>query len=962
MGYGKPVKNKRTLKRRIRKLIAAVNFYSLLVMLVALMLIFGTAVSFFGRKISMITAEQMSSELEKIWPSAVKQMLVGDNFPQRNVSSDNNDSNRIFRILGERYMLSTGIEDHLQNLDNPNIKAMLEDSGSFGTDFNDISLIDYKIYKDKVLIYSYEDDKGIPDINKIKAGKIMNFLSEEVTVPVNIDGVHSNVELLVRLNPVLIMFGFAALLLAGLLIFFITLMIARILARPFTSMIVKPLTNLESKINNLAEGRIESAMGTEIQLKKPIREVENLANSTNKIMSKMSEYVGLLENQKYELEAQNNTLEDNSSALTSMNSALANRHSKLKNILDHVEQGLLTFNKSLVINYEYSQECERIFSGKVSQNKLSSLLYESDDSMQSFIDDLLLKIFDSEEGKRPLYISLLPEEVLIEGKNISVSYKIVKDEKDEDIMMVILSDITEKRKLEKKMDEERSILKMVVKTIINRNEFLQLSGEYKSFCEEDFNGLQKEDFDEWLRKIHTFKGNFSQFDMISVVKQLDELENSLYSDTSYSIITDLNGKQLYSWLSEDLNIIETYTGSDFSRDEEIFYIKKSKLTEIEEKLKKVLSAYEYKTVLPMIKSLCYKSVKELLAIYPAYIEKLSQRIERPVRPLEISGDEVLIDTNYYGEVTKSLVHIFRNCVDHGIENEDERLEKGKEQMGTIRCMVKDLADNFSITISDDGRGIDVPLLEQKCLERNVCSEEELHKMNHDEKMDLIFKQGLSTKDSATSISGRGVGMPAVKEAVENAGGNIEVYSEKDVYTSFIITLPKIEEKTDKAVTPYGFMMELLKTTRKFVAEQTGITLTMEDIKEENIISLNKITSLISLKGSINSIVMISANDAMAGRLVEGFLIEKVSDVEKEAYAEDVLGEICNNILGNTFGAFEDDSDIFQISVPAMISNKGAYLKYTNSDILTCSLEENEFKLNISILLLQDETTDNLRGV
>ena len=82
-------------------------------------------------------------------------------------------------------------------------------------------------------------------------------------------------------------------------------------------------------------------------------------------------------------------------------------------------------------------------------------------------EECLKKVFDSSITQRGLYMSLLPEETKVEDKIINLSYKIVKDEKNEDIMMVILTDITEKRNLEKKMDEERKKLKMVVSAIIN---------------------------------------------------------------------------------------------------------------------------------------------------------------------------------------------------------------------------------------------------------------------------------------------------------------------------------------------------------------------------------------------------------------------------------------------------------------------------------------------------------------
>jgi CheY-specific phosphatase CheX/HAMP domain-containing protein len=948
--------NKRTLKRRIRKLISIINFYSLLVMLISLIFLFSIAVRYLGEISSKNIAKQMSKELVVIWPKAVNALRIDNDFLiiKENIADlENNNYDRIFRLLGEKYILSTEIDERLKDLENANLEALLDESAAIRRNISKIRMVDYKVVVDDTVIYSSENEDNGLSINTTKFSKIVNFLSKETVETVKFVNTTSVIQVKVRISPTFIIIGYALLLLAALIIFFITVMISKIFASAFSSMIIRPLKDLEYKINNLAEGKIEAAMDTEIVFKRPIREVESLANSTNKIMSKMSEYVGLLENQKEELEAQNVVLAENSTTLTSMNAALANNHSKLKNILDHVEQGLLTFNNSLLINNEYSMECERIFSGSIADNKLSSLIYPNDDSMQRFIDDVMQKIFLSDSVKRSLYVSLLPEEVIIDKRNISISYKIVTDEKNEDVMMIILNDITEKRKLEEMMDSERNILKMVVKSIISRNEFLQLANEYRCFCEEDFNILNEVDYGEILRKVHNFKGNFSQYDMINVVKKLDELENNLYNTSTNNEILNLNGEQLYSWLNDDLEIIESYAGMGFLKDEEMFYIKKSKLSEIEEKLRKTLPSYDYKTILPLIKSLSYKSVKELLLFYPNYVDKLSQRLVKSIKPMEITGDAVFIDTNYYSEISKVLVHVFRNCVDHGIESEDERLEKGKEQVGCIKCSVSDLGDNFSITISDDGKGIDIDSLERKCIELSLCTESDLNTMSYEEKLNFIFEQGVTTKTTASTISGRGVGMTAVKEAIIHLGGSIQVASKTDTFTSFVITLPKIDESEDTLITPQHFMKEMIKTAKSILNEQIDIDMFSGEIKEENIIALNKVTSLINLKGTINSIVMISANEPMAKKLVDGFIIEEISAAERNEYCEDVIGEFCNTILGNTFGIFEDNSDDFQISIPAMISNKGAYLKYTDSDILTCNLEYEEFQLSINMLLQED---------
>jgi signal transduction histidine kinase/CheY-specific phosphatase CheX len=917
------------------------------------MLLFGSAVSVIGKVVSENVAKQMSIDFDVFWRNAVEQKLIDDN-----LSEIAEEHTKIFRMIGENYKILDRDAKFIMNSESIDLGPLLNEKKIHErkASFYYMMFVDYEVLKGNEVIYSSIDDyvKHEFIIKGFTTNKIMNLMSTYVEKALKPQDTTTSLTLKVRINPFLILMGYAIILFVGIIIFFITHFIGRVLARAFTGILVKPLNDLEFRLNTLAEGNIEVAMNSEIVLKRPIREVENLAKSTNKIISKMSEYFSLMENHKEELEAQNIALEENSATLTSMNADIESKHSKLRNILNHMEQGFITFNKELYIDEEYSLECERIFGKGISHNRLSDLLYPEDKGMQKFVNELIIKIFSSSSSQRKLYLSLLPEEVLIKGKNISITYKIVTNESNEEIFMVIFSDITEKRKLEKRMDEEKNRLKMVVKAMISRNEFLQLVNEYKQFTKEEFQAIASNEIDDILRNVHNFKGNFSQFDMINIVGKLDELENRLYENNSCFEVYNLDGSEMRSWLDEDIETIEAYVGTEFIREEETFYIKKSKLLEIEEKLKLVLPSKECKTVLPIIKSLGYKSMKDILKNYPTYVQKLSERLGKSINLMQITGDDVLVDTNYYRDLSKVLVHIVRNCVDHGIENEDERLENDKEQLGNITCNIEEGSETLRIIIGDDGKGIDVEALEKKSIEQGFYKEEQIAAMTRQQRLNLIFEQGISTKENATTISGRGVGMAAVKACIQHMGGNIKVESEKHRYTRFIITVPRFQEIAEKGVTATEFMEAMVEVTANIIVEHTGLNMKQGEIKEKNIIELNKVTSLINLKGSINSIIMVSANDTMAIKLVEGFILEKLSDEEKVIYAEDVIGEVCNNILGNTFGLFDDNYNTFYMGIPAMISNNGAYVKYTNSQILTASLEYENYKISISMLILQNE--------
>lgn len=982
--------NKRTLKKRIYMMVSTLNFASLLMMSVAMTLALGVAFSVFSNLISENVGQQMSMKLRNEWNNAIIEKRIPKKF-----NGLTPEYIKIFSNLGGSFKffhstpIDIGTDEQSGKINNDkgistvnnkfndtNIKEVT--TGNKVTIISDITknfmpdllAVEYKIWKNNTLLF---DSSTPPDLDKIKNSKglmlvrkdppkdnwIMHLLNTTSNVDIKNDDGTELAKLEVRLNPNVIILGYIVLLSICIIIFLITLFFSKIATRMLSGAVVKPLVDLDCKMNQLAKGNLDAAMSNELILKKPVKEVESLANSSNMIMSRMHDYIGTLANQKLELEAQNLDLVENSRSLEMINMTLANKNSKLKNILDNVEQGFFTFKKNLLIHSEYSLICEKLFNGYISGRTLSAILFPNNSNMQKFMDELLIKIFEAVPSQRKIYIPLLPEELSINDCVINISYKVVMDEMNEETIMVIITDITEKRLLEKRMDEERKTLKMVVKSIINRVEFLDLVKEFEEFASQNHDELTENEYDHTLRQIHTFKGNFSQYDMVNLVPKLNVLEDKLYEKGTDFSITDIDNEELLEWLRSDLDTIISYAGSDFMKDGEYCYIKKDKLIEIEKKIQQTLTKQECKVILPLIKNLRYKSVKELLKTYPEYTMKLSERLEKAINPIEITGDEILVDTNYYSKMTKSLSHIFRNCIDHGIETEDERLELGKEQMGNITCDVKDAEGSFIITISDDGRGIDINALKEKVVSDGLYTEEEWNKMTIKQKYDLIFEQGITTKEEATFISGRGVGMSAVKECVMELGGTLIVDSAESKGTKFTVTIPKLEDYESALITSEKFMEALIDTSTDIIYRNTGYKLNADKFDYKNTIILNNITALISLSGTINSIIMISVNKNMAKSLAKGFIIENIEEEEIFNYAEDVLSELSNTIVGNAFGKFENSKGIFHIGLPAVLSNNEAYVKYTQSQIITSNLVCDDFEFSINMLLVEDEVDINV---
>jgi two-component system chemotaxis sensor kinase CheA len=146
-----------------------------------------------------------------------------------------------------------------------------------------------------------------------------------------------------------------------------------------------------------------------------------------------------------------------------------------------------------------------------------------------------------------------------------------------------------------------------------------------------------------------------------------------------------------------------------------------------------------------------------------------------------------LDKNIIEKLIEPLLHIIRNSVDHGIEPKNERLDKQKDAIGTVSVKASTIGSYVQIEIEDDGKGLNIEKIREKATASGLISIEE--KMSDEEVCQLIFEPGFSTSELVTDVSGRGVGMDVVKRSVQAMRGSVELVTEKNRFTRFIIKLP-----------------------------------------------------------------------------------------------------------------------------------------------------------------------------
>ena len=173
---------------------------------------------------------------------------------------------------------------------------------------------------------------------------------------------------------------------------------------------------------------------------------------------------------------------------------------------------------------------------------------------------------------------------------------------------------------------------------------------------------------------------------------------------------------------------------------------------------------------------------------PRLVRDLSASLNKEV-DLKIVGEDTELDKTVVEQIGDPLVHLLRNSLDHGIENPDTRVARGKPRKGTIRLEAQQEGDHIMIVISDDGGGIDPDRIGRIAMERGLVTAERLQGMAKRDILDLIFVPGFSTAEKVSNVSGRGVGMDVVRSNIKKLNGVVELSSEMGKGTVITLRLP-----------------------------------------------------------------------------------------------------------------------------------------------------------------------------
>lgn len=195
------------------------------------------------------------------------------------------------------------------------------------------------------------------------------------------------------------------------------------------------------------------------------------------------------------------------------------------------------------------------------------------------------------------------------------------------------------------------------------------------------------------------------------------------------------------------------------------------------------------TLLEDMKKILMQPMKILFEGLPRMIRDIAKELGKEIR-VEFEGEDIEVDRRILEEIKDPVIHLIRNAIDHGIETPEERKKKNKPSYGTIKIQAAESdGNNVTLSITDDGKGINLEKIKQKIVQQGLLSQKEVDQLTQEEVTKYIFHSGISTSPMITELSGRGLGLGIVSEKADKLGGQVFLDFKKDEGTTFRLILP-----------------------------------------------------------------------------------------------------------------------------------------------------------------------------
>ena len=507
-------------------------------------------------------------------------------------------------------------------------------------------------------------------------------------------------------------------------------------------------------------------------------------------------------------------------------------------------------------------------------------------------------------------------------------------------MLIILTDITKERELQHKIERRQQLQKMVIAVATHKEETIELKNNFELFLQNIYNLLVNtknitNNLNQLKRTLHTFKGQFAQKEMFHTTGEIHDIESLIEDEKLFnaSIEADKLAHTIHQRLSlsfdQDLEVVSSILGEEFLSGKTYLHISTDRVEKLESQMLDLLYNIKVNNKKPLydlldnISNLRHSALVDLLGDYPNMVKNIALRLNKKVYPFKIEGDEDIFVSPNIKPFIETLVHVFRNAIDHGIENTTTREKRNKDPIGRVTCGIYKKGNHIQIIISDDGSGIDINVLSQEAIKQGRITQKELESYSEDDLLKLVFMDGFTTKDTVNDLSGRGIGLNSVFYELNKIQGKIEIINELNSGISFIFTVPNsLEIKENSLITQSeeNFILNsVIKASLNFLEKDMNIAI-VSKYSEQKLV-LEKHFSTIKYTYSNEIFCIISMTSEVLERIFKVFIPDEIDQDQKNSLLLSIPDEIANIVCGLSISKFQELDEKLTMSEPILFDQQ-----------------------------------------
>jgi two-component system chemotaxis sensor kinase CheA len=408
-------------------------------------------------------------------------------------------------------------------------------------------------------------------------------------------------------------------------------------------------------------------------------------------------------------------------------------------------------------------------------HKTENLIAKIRDEKIPFTEDIINILFDALEK-----LKVLTDNIALTGEegDIDIEPEVIKIQKIiEKIQGGIITDFEEKKeKPPEQIQKEVELGKEEEKKLTSEEPQTQKAPQTKTKYEETKEGIMREELLQ--RKKEEKEDSRKEEEKIE-----EEKKKRKFAYETIRISTKKIDEVMA--LSEELILERNFLLNLFPKIEEKYPKDEdvSRASEVVANIDKIISMLRFS-----IMKMRMIPLKTIFSKFPGTVRNIARQFGKKVE-LITEGEDTEVDRNIVDEIEEPIIHLIRNSIDHGIEKPEERIALGKPPEGKIVLRAYYEGENVVIEVEDDGKGIDPEIIRRKAVEKGFITEEQANSMTEKDIINLIFIPGFSSKDVATEVSGRGVGMDVVKSKIVQLKGTLDIETEVGTGTKITMKLP-----------------------------------------------------------------------------------------------------------------------------------------------------------------------------